>query len=179
MTRAKSQQESTEQTEKFRSVSSVISCSKSGLVLAFALLCLTGCTVRGGWPRFLRHGEAPGWDGPKPDAAVSSAPAPLAVAQPPLPPQIKSLAVISITDTNELPPEDFYRQTNVVWNLRAPATWTNPALTHMSIIETDDLSLPKSKWPEMITFTNKRPGLAFRHQAIPNDGNHFYALKYW
>jgi hypothetical protein len=25
---------------------------------------LAGCTVRGGWPRFLRPGEAPGWHGP-------------------------------------------------------------------------------------------------------------------
>lgn len=29
---------------------------------------LAGCTIRGGWPRFLRPGEAPGWQGVKADA---------------------------------------------------------------------------------------------------------------
>lgn len=39
-------------------------------LFALITVCLffTGCTVRGGWPRFLRSGESPGWDAPKPDA---------------------------------------------------------------------------------------------------------------
>jgi len=36
-------------------------------LLALLLVGLSGCTVRGGWPRFLRPGESPGWSGPKPD----------------------------------------------------------------------------------------------------------------
>jgi hypothetical protein len=35
--------------------------------LAIALLILAGCTVRGGWPRFLRPGESWGWSGPAPN----------------------------------------------------------------------------------------------------------------
>lgn len=47
------------------------------LLIVLLLLVLTGCTVRGGWPRFLRKGEAWGWNGPKPDkAAAPRAPQP-------------------------------------------------------------------------------------------------------
>jgi hypothetical protein len=35
--------------------------------LLLIILTCAGCTVRGGWPRFLRHGESPGWSGPKPN----------------------------------------------------------------------------------------------------------------
>lgn len=34
------------------------------LLFLSLLIALTGCTVRGGWPRFLRPGEAPGWHAP-------------------------------------------------------------------------------------------------------------------
>ena len=33
---------------------------------------LTGCTVRGGWPRFVRPGETPGWHAPSPPAPTNA-----------------------------------------------------------------------------------------------------------
>ena len=41
-----------------------------GVALLLALL--TGCTVRGGWPRFVRQGEAMGWHGPPPDVSTNA-----------------------------------------------------------------------------------------------------------
>jgi hypothetical protein len=35
------------------------------------LLLMAGCTVRGGWPRFLRPGETPGWHTPSPQAPAA------------------------------------------------------------------------------------------------------------
>jgi hypothetical protein len=34
-------------------------------IIILTAIAITGCTVRGGWPRFLRWGESPGWNGPK------------------------------------------------------------------------------------------------------------------
>ncbi len=42
------------------------------LLMLIALALLIGCTVRGGWPRFLRAGESPGWNGPQPDNVVTN-----------------------------------------------------------------------------------------------------------
>lgn len=45
---------------------------KTKILLFAIVIVMAGCTVRGGWPRFLRWGEAPGWSGPKPDKITTN-----------------------------------------------------------------------------------------------------------